>query len=67
MDLSLRTEPEVFLKMLLVGGFDRIFELGRCFRNASVDADPEHTTCELYMAYHDYNDLIVPCGGPTLP
>ncbi|CAK9081455.1 unnamed protein product [Durusdinium trenchii] len=58
MDLSLRTEPEVFLKMLLVGGFDRIFELGRCFRNASVDADPEHTTCELYMAYHDYNDLM---------
>merc|ERR1719357_827655 len=60
LDLSLRIAPELHLKMLTVGGYDRVFEIGKQFRNEGVDKDhnPEFTSCEFYMAYADYQDLI---------
>jgi len=60
-ELSMRIAPELFLKQLIVGGFDRVFEIGKLFRNEGVDHshNPEFTSCEFYQAYADYNDLIV--------
>ncbi len=59
-DLYLRIAPELYLKRLVVGGFDRVFELGKCFRNEGISSmhNPEFTMVEFYMAYADYRDLM---------
>ncbi len=59
-ELYLRVAPELYLKRLVVGGFERVFELNRCFRNEgiSVRHNPEFTTIEFYQAYADYIELM---------
>lgn len=59
-DLTLRVAPELYLKRLVVGGFERVFEIGRCFRNEGIDHshNPEFTSIEFYQAYADYRDLM---------
>ncbi|MDE6001326.1 MAG: lysine--tRNA ligase [Clostridia bacterium] len=59
-DMYLRIETELYLKRLIVGGFDRVYEVGRIFRNEGMDAyhNPEFTTVECYAAYLDYFDLM---------
>lgn len=59
-DLALRVAPELWLKRLVVGGIDRVFEIGPAFRNEGVDAthNPEFTMCEFYSAYSSLPDLI---------
>lgn len=60
LDLYLRVAPELFLKRLLIGGFENVFEIGRNFRNEGIDRDhnPEFTMLEAYFAYKDYNWLM---------
>jgi len=60
MDLYLRIAPELYLKRLIVGGIDRVYELSRNFRNEGISTkhNPEFTMLEFYMAYADYNDLM---------
>jgi len=60
MDLYLRIAPELYLKRLIVGGFERVFEINRNFRNEGVSTihNPEFTMLEFYMAYADYHDMM---------
>lgn len=60
LELYLRVAPELFLKRLVVGGFERVFEINRNFRNEGLSTrhNPEFTMLEFYWAYHDYEDLI---------
>ena len=81
MDMVLRIETELYLKRLVVGGMDRVYEVGRIFRNEGMDPkhNPEFTTIELYQAYTDYfgmMDLVEEmmktvamevCGSLTIP
>ncbi|MDB1124824.1 lysine--tRNA ligase [Vibrio algarum] len=59
-DMYLRIAPELYLKRLVVGGFDRVFEVNRSFRNEGLSPrhNPEFTMMEFYMAYADYKDLM---------
>ncbi|WZH40259.1 Lysyl-trna class ii [Fusarium acuminatum] len=59
-DLALRIAPELWLKRLVIGGVDKVFEIGPSFRNEGVDAthNPEFTMCEFYSAYSNLEDLI---------
>ena len=59
-DMYLRIAPELYLKRLIVGGFDKVYEMGRLFRNEGMDIkhNPEFTTFELYSAYEDYHDMM---------
>ncbi|MBR4223623.1 MAG: lysine--tRNA ligase [Oscillospiraceae bacterium] len=80
-DVKLRISLELYLKRLIVGGLDRVFEIGRVFRNEGVDTrhNPEFTLMELYQAYTDYNGMMEltesmfrylakeVCGTETIP
>jgi lysyl-tRNA synthetase class 2 len=58
--LYLRIAPELFLKRLVVGGFERVYEINRCFRNEGISTrhNPEFTSVEYYIAYHDYHFMM---------
>jgi len=60
LELFLRISPELYLKRMVVGGFERVFEIARNFRNEGVDRqhNPEFTMCEFYMAYANIDDII---------
>ncbi|KAK9990638.1 hypothetical protein SO802_025623 [Lithocarpus litseifolius] len=60
MKLFMRIVPKLYLKELVAGGLDRVYEIGKQFRNEGIDLthNPEFTTCEFYMAFADYNDLM---------
>jgi len=60
MEMYLRVAPELFLKELIVGGFEKVFEIARCFRNEGMDYshNPEFTQIEFYWAYKDYKGLM---------
>lgn len=59
-DMALRIAPELWLKRLVVGGVEKVFEMGPAFRNEGIDAthNPEFTTCEFYSAYSNLDDLM---------
>lgn len=58
--MYMRIAPELYLKKLVVGGLDRVYELGKQYRNEGIDLthNPEFTTCEFYQAYADYEDIM---------
>ncbi|MDE7464012.1 MAG: lysine--tRNA ligase, partial [Clostridiales bacterium] len=60
LDMFMRIAPELYLKRLIVGGMERVYEIGRCFRNEGMDIkhNPEFTMMELYQAYGDYTDMM---------
>lgn len=60
LDLYLRIAPELYLKRLLVGGMEKVYEIGRCFRNEGLDSthNPDFTMLEFYWAYANYEDLM---------
>ncbi len=60
LDLFLRVAPELYLKKLLVGGFDKVYEINKSFRNEGISTrhNPEFTMIEVYTAYHDVNDVM---------
>ncbi len=60
MEMYLRIAPELYLKRLLIGGFEKVYEIGRMFRNEGVDSfhNPDFTELEFYWAYADYKDLM---------
>ncbi len=60
LDMYMRIETELFLKRLIVGGMDKVYEVGRIFRNEGMDAyhNPEFTSIEMYQAYSDYIDMM---------
>lgn len=60
LEMYMRIANELYLKRLIVGGFDKVFEMGRMFRNEgmSIKHNPEYTAMELYQAYADYNDMM---------
>ncbi|EGR28499.1 lysyl-tRNA synthetase, putative [Ichthyophthirius multifiliis] len=60
LDIYMRIAPELYLKTLVVGGLERVYEMGKQFRNESIDQthNPEFTSCEFYQAYADYEDLM---------
>ncbi len=60
LDLYLRVAPELYLKRLLVGGFEKVYEIGKCFRNEGIDSNhnPDFTMLEWYAAYWDWEDLM---------
>ena len=60
MDLYMRIAPELYLKRLLVGGFEKVFEIGKNFRNEGISTkhNPEYTSVEIYQAYADMNDMM---------
>jgi lysyl-tRNA synthetase class 2 len=61
LSLTLRIATELHLKRMIVGGFERVYELGRIFRNEGLSTrhNPEFTTVEIYQAYADYNDMMI--------
>ena len=60
LDMYLRIETELYLKRLIVGGFEKVYEMGRIFRNEGMDSrhNPEFTTVEIYQAYTDFKDIM---------
>lgn len=81
MNLTLRIATELYLKRLIVGGYEKVYEIGRIFRNEGLSTrhNPEFTSIELYQAYSDYNDMMElteeivctvaqdVCGSLTIP
>ncbi len=65
MQLYMRIAPELYLKRLIVGGYERVFEMGRVFRNEGIDTrhNPEYTLLEVYEAYADYEDMMTLTEG----
>ncbi|MDI6883014.1 MAG: lysine--tRNA ligase [Patescibacteria group bacterium] len=59
-DLYLRISPELYLKRLLIGGFEKVYEIGKCFRNEGIDKhhNPDFTMLEFYWAFADYKDMM---------
>src|SRR4030043_1122123 len=59
-DLYLRIAPELYLKRLIVGGFEKVFEIGKCFRDEGADRfhNPDFSEAEFYWAYADYKDMM---------